>query len=267
MIVTGTAPIGINPAIPHSARVYDYWLGGKDNFESDRRVAEQTMAAVPGVRESAMANRAFLGRAVRFLAARGVRQFLDLGTGIPTQGNTHEVAQAEAPESRVVYVDNDPIVMNHARALLTSTPEGRTAYIEADARDPRSILEHPDVLATLDLTRPVALMLVAILMHIPDEDDPAGLVRAYAEALPEGSYLVLSHLTLDLLPKETADRYLAVTGNQAMHRTPRTGERIAAYFDGFELVEPGLVAVSKWPEETADSGSSAWMYGGVGRKR
>ncbi|NUR84066.1 MAG: SAM-dependent methyltransferase [Nonomuraea sp.] len=265
--MTSTAPIGINPAIPHSARVYDYWLGGKDNFESDRRVAEQTMAAVPGIRESAMANRAFLGRAVRFLAARGVRQFLDLGTGIPTQGNTHEVAQAEAPESRVVYVDNDPIVMNHARALLTSTPEGRTAYIQADAREPRTILEHPDVLATLDLAEPVALMLVAILMHIPDEDDPAGLVKAYAEALPEGSYLVVSHLTLDFLPEETAERYLSVTGDQAMHRTPRTGEQIAAYFDGFELVEPGLVAVSKWPEETADSGSSSWMYGGVGRKR
>ncbi|MEV4172843.1 SAM-dependent methyltransferase [Nonomuraea sp. NPDC049709] len=257
---------GINPNIPHSARVYDYWLGGKDNFEADRRVAEQTMAAVPGIRESARNNRAFLGRAVRHLSQLGVRQFLDLGTGIPSQGNTHEVAQAEAPESRVVYVDNDPIVMAHARALLTSTPEGRTAYIEADVREPRAILEHPDVLETLDFTQPIALVMVAILMHIPDADDPERLVKAYAQALPSGSYLVLSHLTLDLVSKETADDYLTATRPQAMHRTPRTGEQIARYFDGFELVEPGLVAVSEWRDTPLFPDSAAWMYAGVGRK-
>ncbi len=265
MIVS--APHGINPNIPHSARVYDYWLGGKDNFEADRRVAEATMAAVPGVRESARNNRAFLGRAVRHLTKLGVRQFLDLGTGIPTQGNTHEVAQAEAPDARVVYVDNDPIVMNHARALLSSTPEGRTAYIEADVRDPRSILDHPQVRETLDFTQPVALMMVAILMHISDADDPAGLVKAYADAVPSGSYLVLSHLTLDFLPKKTADDYLEATRHQAMHRTPRTGEQIARYFDGFDLLEPGLVAVSAWPEPSVTSDTPKWMYAGVGRKR
>jgi hypothetical protein len=262
-----SAPHGINPNIPHSARVYDYWLGGKDNFEADRRVAEATMAAVPGIRESARNNRAFLGRAVRHLAQLGVRQFLDLGTGIPTQGNTHEVAQEEAPESRVVYVDNDPIVMAHARALLTSTPEGRTAYIEADVREPRSILEHPDTLATLDFTQPIALVMVAILMHIPDSDDPEGLVKAYTKALPSGSYLVLSHLTLDLIDKKTADDYVAATSTQAMHRTPRTGEQISRYFDGFDLLEPGLVAVSQWRDTPLFPDEPAWMYAGVGRKR
>ncbi|MEV0165779.1 S-adenosyl methyltransferase [Nonomuraea fuscirosea] len=261
-----SAPHGINPNIPHSARVYDYWLGGKDNFEADRRVAEQTMAAVPGIRESARNNRAFLGRAVRHLARLGVRQFLDLGTGIPSQGNTHEVAQAEAPDSRVVYVDNDPIVMAHARALLTSTPEGRTAYIEADVREPRTILEHPDVLGTLDFDQPIALVMVAILMHISDDDDPGGLVKAYAQALPPGSFLVLSHLTLDLVSKETAEDYLEATRPQAMHRTPRTGEQIARYFDGFELVEPGLVAVSEWHDTPLFPDPAAWMYAGVGRK-
>ncbi|MFF4622134.1 SAM-dependent methyltransferase [Nonomuraea jabiensis] len=262
-----TAPHGINPNVPHSARVYDYWLGGKDNFEADRRVAEQTMAAVPGVRESARNNRAFLGRAVRHLTRLGVRQFLDLGTGIPTQGNTHEVAQAQAPDARVVYVDNDPIVMTHARALLSSRPEGRTAYIEADVRDPRGVLEHPDVPATLDFTQPIALMMVAILMHIPDEDDPAGLVKAFAAALPPGSYLVLSHLTLDLVPEETAAAYLAATSHQAMHRTPRTGAQITRFFDGFDLVEPGLVAVSEWHDTPLFADPATWMYAGVGRKR
>ena len=261
-----TAPHGINPNIPHSARVYDYWLGGKYNFEADRRVAEQVIAAVPGVRESARNNRAFLGRAVRHLTRLGVRQFLDLGTGIPSQGNTHEVAQSEAPDARVVYVDNDPIVMTHARALLTSAPEGRTAYIEADVRDPRSILEHPDTLDTLDFGRPIALMMVAILMHISDDDDPAGLVKAYAQALPRGSYLVLSHLTLDLVPEELAARYLAATRNQAMHRTPRPADQIARYFDGFELVEPGLVGVSQWHDAPLFPDSATWMLAGVGRK-
>ncbi|QYC39983.1 S-adenosyl methyltransferase [Nonomuraea coxensis DSM 45129] len=262
-----SAPPGINPNIPHSARVYDYWLGGKDNFEADRRVAEATMAAVPGIRESARNNRAFLGRAVRHLTRLGVRQFLDMGTGIPSQGNTHEVAQAEAPESRVIYVDNDPIVMTHARALLTSTEEGRTAYLEADVRDPAAVLEHPEVREIIDFSQPVALMMVAILMHIPDADDPAGLVRTYADALPTGSYLVLSHLTLDLVPPHVAEDYLAATSNQAMHRTPRTGEQIARYFDGFDLLEPGLVAVSEWHDTPLFPDDLAWMYGGVGRKR
>ncbi|MBF8192694.1 SAM-dependent methyltransferase [Nonomuraea sp. K274] len=262
-----SAAQGINPNIPHSARVYDYWLGGKDNFEADRRVAEQTMAAVPGVRESARNNRAFLGRAVRHLSQLGIRQFLDLGTGIPSQGNTHEIAQAEAPESRVVYVDDDPIVMTHARALLTSTDEGKTAYIEADVREPRSVLDHPDVLAALDFDQPIALVMVAVLMHISDEDDPARLVKTFAEVLPEGSYLVLSHLTLDFLPKKTADEYLAATQSQAMHRTPRTGEQIARYFDGFDLIDPGLVAVSEWRDTPLFSEGATWMYAGVGRKR
>ncbi|WP_327584102.1 SAM-dependent methyltransferase [Nonomuraea sp. NBC_00507] len=262
-----SAPNGINPNIPHSARVYDYWLGGKDNFEADRRVAEATMAAVPGVRESARNNRAFLGRAVRHLTQLGVRQFLDLGTGIPTQGNVHEIAQAEAPDARVVYVDNDPIVMAHARALMSGTPQGRTAYIEADARNPRAVLDHPEVRETLDFSRPIGLVMVAILMHIPDQDDPAGIVKAFTDAVPAGSYLVLSHLTLDLVSQQTADDYLAATRSQAMHRTPRTGEQIARYFDGFDLIEPGLVGVSQWRDTPLFPDPATWMYGGVGRKR
>ncbi|TMR08438.1 SAM-dependent methyltransferase [Nonomuraea turkmeniaca] len=262
-----SAPNGINPNIPHSARVYDYWLGGKDNFEADRRVAEATMTAVPGVRESARNNRAFLGRAVRHLTQLGIRQFLDLGTGIPTQGNVHEVAQAEAPDARVVYVDNDPIVMAHARALLTGTPQGKTAYIEADVRDPRAVLAHPEVRETLDFTQPIALVMVAVLMHIQDQDDPAGIVKTFADAVPAGSYLVLSHLTLDLVSQQTADAYLAATQSQAMHRTPRTGEQITRYFDEFDLIEPGLVAVSEWRETPLFTDTATWMYGGVGRKR
>jgi SAM-dependent methyltransferase len=259
-------PGGSNPNVPSSSRVYAFGRGGKDDVEADRRAAEQAMAAVPGARESARNNRDFLGRAVRHLSQLGIRQFLDLGTGIPSQGDTHEVAQAQAPESRVVYVDNDPLVVSHARALLTSAPEGRTAYIEADVRDPRSILDHPDVLATLDFTQPIALVMVAVLMHIPDQDDPAGLVKAFAEALPQGSYLVLSHLTLDFLSEETAENYLSVTANQATRTTPRSRERIAGYFDGFELVEPGLVAVSEWRQTPFFTDTSTWMYAGVGRK-
>jgi hypothetical protein len=167
----------------------------------------------------------------------------------------------------VVYVDNDPIVMTHARALLTSTADGKTAYIEADVRDPRAILDHPEVRDTLDFTEPIALMMVAILMHLADEDDPAGLVKAFTEALPSGSYLVLSHLTLDLLPKNIADDYLAATKHQAMHRTPRSRKQILRYFDGFELVEPGLVAVSEWHDTPLFADSATWMYAGVGRKR
>ncbi len=185
---------------PHPARRYDYWLGGKDNFQADRDAAEAIAAVFPSIRTAARENRAFMQRAVRFLAAEaGIRQFLDIGTGLPTANNVHDVAQGIAPESRIVYVDNDPLVLTHARALLTSSDEGATAYIDADVRNPEKILSDPAVQNTLDLSQPVALLLVAILHFIEDDDDPYGIVKRLFSALPAGSYLVLSHATFDPL--------------------------------------------------------------------
>src|SRR5690348_20721 len=190
-------PLLFDTSVAHYARVYDYWLGGKDNFAVDRAAGDLAIKAFPDVAVSARANRAFLARAVRFLASEaGIRQFLDIGTGIPTGNNTHEVAQHVAPESRVVYVDNDPFVLSHARALLASRPEGVTEYVEADLRDPQKIL---DIAARLlDLEQPVAVMLMTILQHIDDEDDPGKIVAALMAAMPPGSYLALSHPAKDI---------------------------------------------------------------------
>jgi hypothetical protein len=264
----GRRPATIDTSVPHPARVYDYWLGGKDNFEADRRVANATSAASPGVPQGARDNRAFLGRAVRFIAEHGVTQFLDIGTGIPTQGNVHEVAQSIAPDAHVVYVDNDPIVMTHARALLRGTPEGETVYIEADLREPDTILEHPDVRATLDFTRPIGVVIVGTLMFIKDSEDPFGLVKRYTDALARGSYLAISHVTADFNPEAvTASARAYNTG--PVRFTPRTGAQIARFFDGFDLVEPGLVKIFDWrPDETEPVDRTAGgAYGAVGVKR
>ena len=200
----------LHTEVPHVARVYDYWLRGKDNFTADRVAAEETMAAFPGIRLSAQANRAFLRRAVRYLAAEeGVRQFLDIGTGLPSADNTHEVSQAVAPDSRVVYVDNDPLVLAHARALLTSGPQGATAYLDADLRDTGTILEQ--AAATLDFSRPVAIMLLAILHYIPDLDEARQIVAKLLDAVPSGSFLVVSHAGTDLLPDEVSHSRRAST--------------------------------------------------------
>ncbi|GAB3154711.1 SAM-dependent methyltransferase [Microbispora hainanensis] len=259
----------LNTLVPHPARVYDYWLGGKDNFEADRAVAEAVKAASPGVVQGARDNRAFLGRAVRFLAEQGITQFLDIGTGIPTQGNTHEVAQAVNPAARVVYVDNDPIVMVHARALLRSTPEGRTAYIEADLRDPDAILKHPDTLATLDFDQPIAVVIVGTLMFVKDEDDPFGVVKRYTDAVVPGSYLAVTHVTGDFAP-ESLEAFAEAYNTGPVPLTLRTGTEIGRFFDGFELVEPGLVAVGEWrpdPDEVPFlAGRVHGGYGAVGRK-
>jgi len=256
----------IDTSVPHPARVYDYWLGGKDNFEADRKVAEAAKAATPGVVEGARENRAFLGRAVRFLAEQGIDQFLDIGTGIPTAGNTHEVAQAVNPAARIVYVDNDPIVMVHARALLRGTPEGRTAYIEADLRDPQSILTHPDTLEVLDFSRPIGVIIVGTLMHIKDEDDPWGAVKQFTDATCPGSYLALTHLTADFEPEKMAA--LAGSYNTGPLRiTNRTREQVLRFFEGFELVEPGLVRTYEWrPDKPVPADAVAGAYGAVGRK-
>jgi S-adenosyl methyltransferase len=235
----------IDVQVPHIARVYNYWLGGKDNFAADRELARKFEEADPAVIDGVRSNRAFLGRAVHHLAADlGIRQFLDIGTGIPTASNTHEVAQQAAPASRIVYVDNDPIVLLHARALMKSDPEGATDYIDADLRDTGTILMQ--AARTLDFTRPVAVMLVGILHCIPDEDDPAGLVATLLAAVPAGSYLVISHPASDIHAEEMAEG--AALMNRALPQaiTFRPFADVARFFDGTELVPPGLVSTTQW---------------------
>jgi hypothetical protein len=244
------APPTVDTSVAHPARRYDYWLGGKDNFAADRESAERIMAAHPGVRIGVLENRAFLGRSVRFLAADvGIRQFLDIGTGLPAANNVHEVAQGVAPQSRIVYVDNDPMVLTHARALLTSTPEGRTAYLDADLRDPARILAHPDLHAVLDLSQPVALLLVAVLHFLTDADKPHQVVETLMSALAPGSYLVLSHVTADFMTAEQRAGLGPLSKGDSAPFRPRTRAEIAQLAAGLELVEPGLVSVARWRAE------------------
>ncbi len=264
----GWVPPDIDTSVAHPARVYDYWLGGKDNFAADRALGDAIKAAVPTIEVMARANRTFLGRAVRYLAAEaGIRQFLDIGTGIPTAGNTHEVAQEAAPDARVLYVDNDPIVLAHARALMTSHPAGTTAFIEADLREPQKILADPALAATLDLGQPVALMLVAVLMYFRDEDDPQGIVATLVDALPSGSYLTVTHPTADFNEEAMAGA-VAAAEHGGITLVPRSRAETESFFTGLELVEPGVVPVLAW---RPDAGSqvdplSAYYYAGVGRK-
>ena len=258
----------LNTGVPQVARVYDYWLGGKDNFTADRAAGEETIAAFPGIRLSARANRAFLGRTVRYLVGSGgIRQFLDIGTGLPTADNTHEVAQAAAPESRVVYVDNDPLVLAHARALLTSRPEGVTAYLDADLQDTDTILEQ--AARTLDFTRPVGIMLLAILHYIPDLAEARGIVARLIGAVPAGSFLVISHAGTDLLPDDVAafEKSLNVHLPAEHRHVARPREVVTGFFDGAELVEPGLVRVSEWrPDSPEEAATPTILWGGVARK-
>jgi SAM-dependent methyltransferase len=260
----------IDTSKPQAARMYDFYLGGKDNFQADRDTAQDLMRVVPTIRAAARENRAFLGRAVRYLVAEaGIRQFLDIGTGLPSANNVHEVAQGVAPSCRVVYVDNDPIVLAHARALLTSKPEGKTAYIEADLRDPEMILNHPVTRETLDFTEPVALMLVAILHFLPDSDGPQAIMRTLLDALPPGSYLVATHVTPEHDPEGVMglERTYQAAGVPAQSRVVDDFAGLA--FGGLDLVDPGLVLVSEW---RPDSGglrplpSEVNWYGGVARK-
>ena len=247
----------------HPARVYDYWLGGKDNYEADRIAAREVIAAMPNILATAQANRAFLRRAVQYLVAEaGIRQFLDIGTGLPTAQNTHEVAQQIAPESRIVYVDNDPIVLAHARALLTSTPEGATAYLEADARDPEKILR--EAAQTLDFGQPVAVMMLAVMQFIPDADGPHEIVARLMEAMPPDSYLGMSHATLDFDPSGSpgAAQYNARVATQL---TPRGRAEVARFFEGLDLVEPGLVPLPQW-RAPASPGQQISLYAAVGSK-
>ncbi len=261
-----TAP-GLDTRHAHSARVYNYWLGGQDNFAADREAAEQAIAANPLIVGDVRANRAFLARVVRYLASEcGIRQFLDIGTGLPTASNTHQVAQAVAPDARIVYVDNDPIVLAHARALLSSTPEGACDYLDADLRDTSAILRAAS--ATLDFGEPVALMLLIIMHLICDADDPYGLVAALLGALPAGSYLVLAHPASDIRAAQMAEMTKRV--NQRMsgpQATMRDRAAVTRFFDGLELLEPGVVQPQQWRPEPGLLGPpqvTAWC--GVARK-
>ncbi|MEU6285589.1 SAM-dependent methyltransferase [Streptomyces sp. NPDC047028] len=257
----------VNTSQPHTARIWNYWLGGKDNYEVDRAAGDQIRALHPGIGEYARADRLFLGRAVRHLVGEaGIRQFLDIGTGLPTADNTHEVAQRLAPESRIVYVDNDPLVLAHARALLTSTPEGRTDYLDEDLRNVDAILEHAT--KTLDFTEPVALMLLGVVIFIGDDEDPHALVRRLVDRLPAGSHLVLSHtVTSPSMPD--VDEAVAFWNEHGTPKlTQRTPERISRFFDGLELLDPGVVSCSRWRPEGAEVAEpeEVAMFGGVARK-
>ncbi|MEV4765782.1 SAM-dependent methyltransferase [Micromonospora chokoriensis] len=263
----------IDTSVVHPARRYNYWLGGKDNFAVDRESGDQIAAVYPGVRTLARENRAFLGRAVRFLAREaGVRQFLDIGTGIPSADNTHEAAQSVAPEARVVYVDNDPMVLVHARALLTSDPSGATAYLDADLRDPEKILADPQLHATLDLSQPVALVLIAVTHFLTDDDRPHEQVARLLDALPSGSWLALTHFTTDHVPVEIVRRMEAefAAGRMKQDAVPRDRAEFARFFTGLELAEPGIVPVTEWrPQVTPEQRpplADASIYGAVARK-
>ena len=259
-------PPDIDISVAHVARVYDYWLGGKTNFTPDQVAARAAMRAAPHVAEGVRGNRAFLARAVRYLVGpAGVRQFLDIGTGIPAADNTHDVAQAQAPECRVVYVDNDPIVLAHARALLTTGSEGATAYLDEDLRNVPQIAAA--AAGTLDLTQPVAVMLIGILHCIPDEDDPASIVKQLMDAVPAGSYLAISHPANDIDIEGMRDLTSRLNELMPMRLRFRSRAQVAAFFDGLELVEPGLVRIPEWrPDSEADTANPATVWGGVARK-
>jgi hypothetical protein len=264
----GREPPMIDTSVPHVARVYDYWLGGKNNYAVDREAGDEAIRAYPDMRSSVRANRAFLRRSVRYLAVEaGIRQFLDVGTGLPSASNTHEVAQAAAPESRIVYVDNDPIVLAHARALLTSDPQGATAYLDADARDTGRILT--GAAGLLDFSEPVAVMLIAILQLVTDDDDPYQLVAELTAAVPSGSFLVITHVAGDMgrMTPGALEAARRLSELLPLRVNPRSQAQVTKFFDGLELVEPGVVPIQQWrPASDDESAARAALWGGVARK-
>ena len=255
----------LDTSVAHTARVWNYWLGGKDNFAVDRQVGEQILQFLPNMRSTARADRAFLGRSVRFLANEaGIRQFLDAGTGLPTADNTHEVAQAEAPDSRIVYVDNDPLVLVHARALLTSTPHGATDYIEADLHDPDTILR--EAARTLDFSQPVAVTLLGVLNFVLDDDEAQAIVNRLLDAVPPGSYLAIAHASNEVNPAEAEAARQFWNTNAKPPITFRTAEQISRFFDRVELLDPGVVSCSRWRPEPSDLDTpEVDQFCGVGR--
>jgi hypothetical protein len=264
---------GVSTSVPNPARIYDYFLGGKDNYPADREVAEQVLAVAPVARAMVHDNRAFLRRAVRYLAGEaGIRQFLDIGSGLPTQDNVHEVAQAVAPDARVVYVDNDPVVITHGRALLAGD---NVTVVRADLREPDSILGDPEVRELIDFGRPVALLLLAILHFVPDDQDPYGIVARFRDALPFGSYLAISHGTKDIpdrhdmTPEEMAEHARETERLYQRTSSPvstRTHAQVERFFHGWELVNPGLVEIQRWRPDDATPALPGGFYGGVGLK-
>jgi hypothetical protein len=259
------AGTGIDTTVPHSARIWNYWLGGKDNYAVDRAAGDEYVKVYPGIVDIARAGRAFLARAVRYLTLEaGVRQFLDVGTGLPTVDNTHQIAQRAAPESRIVYVDNDPLVLAHARALLTSTPEGATDYIDADMHAPEAILAR--AAASLDFSQPIALMVMGVMGHISDDDEAQSIVHRLMAGLPSGSFLALYESTDTSEDLNVAQQGYDDTG--AIPYKLRRIEQIMGFFDGLELVEPGVVLVTTWRPEAAQPGDAPDVptFAGVGRK-
>jgi S-adenosyl methyltransferase len=268
-VTSGTPPAGDHPtfdtSVAHASRIYDYWLGGKDNYAVDRAAGDAALKAYPDLIHAVRSNRAFMTRTVRFLAEAGIRQFLDIGTGIPTAPNTHETAQAVDPACRVVYVDNDPIVLAHARALLTGAPQGATDYLDADLRDTGAILDR--AAQTLDFTQPVAVVLMAILHLIPDTDDPFGIVARLIGAVPAGSYLALSQIASDIDVREVAEAREQIGRYMPAKQTYRSHAEVMRFFGDLEMVEPGLVRVTEWrPDTAADAALPTALWGGVAHK-
>jgi S-adenosyl methyltransferase len=257
-------PPGVDTSVAHIARIQNYLRGGTDNFPADRAAAEQSIAAYPDLVASVRSNQAFLARAVRYLAGpAGVRQFLDIGTGLPTAGGVHEIASQVAPGCRVVYVDNDPVVLAHARALLAGTPPGQASYLDADLRDPARLVAQ----AELDVTAPVAILLVSVLHMIEDRDDPHALVAALLGAVPAGSFLALTHVGADLEPEAMAEMTRQVNRRVTRRATLRDYSAVLRFFDGLELVPPGVVRVPEWrPASPADAAAPSTQWGGVARK-
>jgi len=246
----------VDPKVPSPARVWNYWVGGKDHFEADRALAEQFGQVVPKMPLIARLTRQFLTDTVSKLAADGIRQFLDIGTGLPTADNTHEVAQRLAPDSRIVYVDNDPVVLAHARALLTSSPEGKTAYLDADIRDPGKILA--EAAQTLDFSQPIAVLLIAVLHFVPDSDDPYGVVTTLMDAVPSGSYLAIVHGASDVGSDDMPEAERRYNEQASARFRARDREHVRGFFDGVELTAPGVVNLSRWPWDRAgDAGAEA----------
>jgi S-adenosyl methyltransferase len=268
----GRPPGRLDTSRPHPARMYDYFLGGKDHYEADRLAAERIVANNADAAIGAKVNRMFMHRAIRWLAAEaGIRQFLDVGTGIPTEPNLHQVAQEAAPDARVVYTDNDPVVLTHARALLRSTPEGRTAYLQADVREPEKILGAPELREVLDLGRPVALSMIALLHFVPDDLGAQAIVGTLMDALPSGSYLVISHGTADFAP-ELVRQAIQVYREGGMRLQARSRDELAVFFEGMDLVEPGIVPSHRWKPDpdgpfAGITDAQGGGYGAVARKR
>jgi hypothetical protein len=260
------AGLSLDPTVPSPARVWNYWVGGKDHFEADRVLAERFGQVVPQMPLIARLTREFLADIVSKLTADGIRQFLDIGTGLPTADNTHEVAQRIAPDARIVYVDNDPVVLAHARALLTSSPEGKTAYLDADLRDPVKILA--EAAETLDFSQPVAVLLIAVLHFVQDSDDPYRIVRTLMDAVPSGSYLAILHGASDVGSDDMPEAERRYNEQASAQFHARDREHVSRFFNGLELIGPGLVNLSRWPQGTAGDSAHADVaaWGALARK-